>query len=484
MSDLTPTAEQADALAMFGTGASMVIEAGAGTGKTSTLQLLAKSTGRRGRYIAFNRAIVEDVKGRMPDTVYASTAHSLAMKAVGGPYRHRLGSGRMRGGDIARALDIPNIGVTYGAQTKVVDAWLLAGYVMQAVVRYCQTADLEPNVRHVPYIEGIDLPDAATGRRTYTNNNEIAERLLPYVRKAWADICRTDGSLPFRHDHYLKMWQLSQPRAAVDFILFDEAQDANPVLAAVIEAQTHVQRVYVGDRAQAIYGFTGAVDAMSSFETDHRAYLSQSFRFGHAIAEEANGFLAQLDTPLRLTGNPAVTSYVGPFDGDPDALLTRTNATAVGALLDALRRGLRPHIVGGGAEVVRFVEGAQKLKAEGFTTHPDLACFRSWLEVQEYVASDVQGGELRLLVSLVDEFGCDTIIDALKRMPSERSADLVISTAHKSKGREWRRVRLAGDFTENPDNEDEIRLQYVAVTRAREYLDAEALTPAPAAEDF
>lgn len=474
MGDFAPTDEQTAALDLFTAGGSMVIEAGAGTGKTSTLQLLAESTDRRGRYIAFNRAIVEDVKGRIAGNVDASTAHSLAMRAVGRPYRHRLDSGRMRGSEIAHVLGVRNQHVTYGLQRKVLADWLLAGYVMRAVTTFCQTADEEPTIRHVPYIDGIDLPDA-DGRRTYDNNNEVAAALLPAVHKAWADIRNVDGVLPFRHDHYLKMWQLSHPRTAVDFILFDEAQDANPVLAAIIAEQTHAQRVYVGDEAQSIYGFTGAVNAMAGFETEHRTRLSQSFRFGPDIADEANHHLARLGSPLRLAGYDAVTSTVGPLDGDPNVVLTRTNAAAVATLLDALKRDIRPHLVGGGDQVIRFARGAQSLKDDGWTSHPDLACFRTWVEVQEYVENDAQGGELKLLVELVDEFGADTIVDALGRMPSEHRAELVISTAHKAKGREWSRVQLGADFADLPEVADEIRLQYVAVTRAKHHLDCEVL---------
>jgi superfamily I DNA/RNA helicase len=34
---------------------------------------------------------------------------------------------------------------------------------------------------------------------------------------------------PLEHDGYLKLWAFSMPRANVDYILVDEAQDLNPV---------------------------------------------------------------------------------------------------------------------------------------------------------------------------------------------------------------------------------------------------------------
>ena len=76
------------------------------------------------------------------------------------------------------------------------------------------------------------------------------------------------------------------------------------------------------------------------------------------------------------------------------------------------------------------------------------------------------------MVKLVDTFGCGIIIDALKNMPAEADADVVISTAHKSKGREWNRVRLAGDFpTVDKMSDEDFRLLYVACTRAKLHLD-------------
>src|SRR5690606_13167694 len=65
------------------------------------------------------------------------------------------------------------------------------------------------------------------------------------------------------------------------------------------------------------------------------------------------------------------------------------------------------------------------------------------------------------------------------------SLDVIVSTAHKAKGLEWDRVRIGDDFkgpkqdTETgelvmPDPE-ELRLAYVAVTRARRELDPGAL---------
>jgi superfamily I DNA/RNA helicase len=57
----------------------------------------------------------------------------------------------------------------------------------------------------------------------------------------------------------------------------------------------------------------------------------------------------------------------------------------------------------------------------------------------------------------------------------EEKADVVISTAHKGKGREWRSVKIADDFAACQSDgttipEAELRLFYVAITRAKDEL--------------
>lgn len=475
----TPTSEQEQALAMFMFGDNLAVEAGAGTGKTATLNLMAESTSKRGQYLAFNRAIVEEARERMPHNVQASTAHGLAMKQVGRQYRHRLDGKRQRASDVARFLDLRPFVVSFGSQRKVLQAEYLASYVQRAITLFCQTADEIPGVAHFPYIDGIDVPDA-NGRRGWTNNHAVRMACLDALTMAWADLRATNGRLRFRHEHYLKLWQLSRPVIPADFILFDEAQDASPVMLDVVARQDHAQLVFVGDSQQQIYEFTGAVNALAKVPAGQRTFLTQSFRFGPAIAGVANVLLEQIGAKLRLVGSPGMDSTLATLDR-PGCVLTRTNATAVEHVLAAQRAGQQVHLVGGGTEVLAFAEAAEQLQAGKRTSHPELACFETWGEVQGYVEYDPQGSELALLVSLVDSYGVPTIKQALGGSIPEVVADVVVSTAHKSKGREWPTVMLAEDFPDpNASFEvmmepelalPELRLLYVAVTRARNVLD-------------
>ncbi len=471
--EFPPTTEQQEAIDLFQAGGRVAIQAGAGTGKSSTLRFIAEGTSRKGRYLAFNRALVDDAKGYMPGSCPAQTIHSAAFAAVGRKYAHRLNSQRISSAQIARRLGIGPLNVQVNGITKVLQPGFLASYAVKGVKVFCQTADAEPSPEHIPYIEGIDLP-TATGRRTYANNDAVRRYLTPAIHKVWADALDPDGTLRYDHSYYLKAWQLADPVIDADFLLVDEAQDVSPVMLSIIEQQTHAQIVPVGDAQQALYGILGAVDAMSLLTDATTTYLSQSFRFGPAIAEVANGVLADLGADLVIRGLDTIDSTVGPVE-TPDVILCRTNAHAVECVLDALDDSLRVHLVGGGGEVVSFARGAQDLQDGRRTDHPELACFDSWGEVREYVENDAQGGELKLLVQLIDKFGAAPIIAALQNMPREADADLVVSTAHKSKGRAWPQVKLGSDFPD-PDDDgilhpDELRLLYVAATRAQFRLD-------------
>lgn len=486
-----PTAEQQNAIDLATLGTDLVIEAGAGCAKSTTLELIARANpDRRYLYIAFNKAIVTEAETKFPQNVVCKTSHSIAFGAVGRTYAARLKSGRMRPFDIARLLGITKFVIELGdGKVKVLGPDRLAGLVMAAVRTFCQTADTDITVRHVPYIDGIDTPDA-DGKRTHAHNRAVAAHLAPALSKAWADIVNVHGTLPFTHDCYFKIWAMQNPVLRFDVVMVDEAQDTNPALLGVIAAQK-CQRIIVGDSSQAIYEFRGAVDALGQFRKlgANVATLSTSFRFGQGIADVANDVLACLPTDLRLIGCPGKDSNVGSIV-TPSIVLSRSNAAAVTGALDALGEGKRVAIVGGADEVVRFAEAAAKLIAGLPCTHPDLGCFDSWDEVVAYVANDELGADLKTMVDLIAKYGPDVIINGLGRTVPEDKADAVFSTAHRSKGRQWPHVRLAGDFPDpekRPMSDEEFRLLYVAVTRAQVSLDVTMVAalntdPAPAAD--
>jgi hypothetical protein len=457
----------------------MVVGAGAGCGKTFSLRELEKVLRGNGQYTAFNSSLVAESKEKFRRAA-CNTTHSLAFRAVGCRFKHRLGGPRVRSWEIAQKLDIQDFTVELPEavapliegkpQLRTLKAAFLAGQVTQAVRKFCQSADPTISARHFQRFNGLD----AAGK--YDNSDRIKGYLLPFAEVMWADANNPDGTLPYSHDFYVKSWELGRgadrPVIAADYILLDEEQDTAPVMVSILQQQTHAMLVLVGDENQRIYEWRGAISTANCFPNATRKLLSHSFRFGQAVADVANAVLGTLNEPtdLVMTGLPSIPSRVCDVK-EPRCYLYRTNAGAIGRLMQAMDEGRRGHLIGGTTEVVSLCRAAINLMAGKGTDHPELGCFGKWAEVQEYIKTD-EGGDLKLMVKLIDSFKPERIIKALDNMPSEDRADLVISTAHRSKGREWTSVRLGRDFkTANKLDDSERRLVYVACTRAQEELD-------------
>lgn len=468
-----PTPEQTAITDAFGTGDPVTIVAAAGSGKTTSLRMIAETAGnRRGLYVAYNRAIADDAARSFPSGTLCKTAHALAYRSIGAQYRDRLNGPRVPAMEAARILKI-NEALKAGEHT--IQPKHAARLAQEAVQRFCHSAEDEVQPWHVPAVPGLEgAPE----------RNAVRGFILPFARRAWEDLRQTAGQLRFTHDVYLKIWGLSRPQLPYDFILFDEAQDANPVVLAVVRSQENAQLVAVGDPNQAIYGWRGAIDAMDQFKGGSRLYLSKSFRFGPEVADEANKWLSVLDAELRVTGFERISSVIGELP-NPEAVLCRTNAEAIGQVMTAVSAGRRVSLVGGGDEMLRLAQAAVGLKAGIGTDHPELFAFRTWGEVQDYAENDAAGADLKVFVTLIDKHGPDMIIDTLRRLTRDESrADVVVSTAHKAKGREWDSVKVGGDFREPKKDDDGERgeisredamLAYVTVTRAKLALDRTGL---------
>ncbi|MEV7863707.1 UvrD-helicase domain-containing protein [Streptomyces hirsutus] len=477
---MNPTDEQTAAADAFTTGDHLTVQAGAGTGKTTTLAQMARATTRRGRYLAYNRAIAQDASRRFPKNVLCKTAHALAYAAVGHRYSRRLNAPRRPAWQTGQAL-----GLTKALRIgdREVTQKALSNATLRTVARFCHTADTTIVRHHVPRLRGLE--DTSL-------HIELAAHIVPFARKAWADLQESDdGAVRFEHDHYLKIWALTQPKLEADFLLLDEAQDTNPVVEQIfLDQRHHAQLVMVGDSAQAIYHWRGAKDVMTGFDGTQLA-LSQSFRFGPDLAAEANRWLHLADAPIRLTGTPTVPTELGPVTR-PDAVLCRTNAGAMAQVMALMAAGYSVALAGGGDSLRALALAARDLKEGRRTHHPELTLFPSWGDLQDYAAHDLAGRDLQPLVHLVDTHGTDAILTAVDHLAPESHAQVTVSTAHKAKGREWPCVLIADDFARTHDNhfgdrtgvpappdpidDAEARLAYVAVTRTRRRLDLGGLS--------
>lgn len=473
-----PTVEMQRAVDMALTREDLKIVAYAGAGKTSTLVSIAHAMPRsmRGVYAAFNKSIATEAGQRFPRSVKCSTFHSLAYRATRPQLLQKLQYARMPGRDIASIYGVRDTKVrTLTGTDAVVESHSLGGIIADTVARFCRTAAITVLPEHVR------LPDLLANEA----RAELVTWVVPRAQAHWDNTMSVHSPVPLSHDSYLKAWALSAPDIRADFILFDEAQDADGVMLDVL-AKQQAQVIYVGDPYQQIYEWRGAINALDAIQAE-KTYLTRSFRFGPNIARAANILLGFLGEDKPLLGTDSIASDVAwQVDGGPepvDALLCRTNAVGIREAVSAHSKGVNICLQVNTAEILGFADAAEALQAGQRPAGSEFRLFRDWNDLVNF-SETIAGSEFRPNVKLVSEHGVPMLRDAIHRsVPAER-AQLTISTAHRAKGLEWDRVRLADDFRLGRQvdghyvlDESEARLDYVALTRARRFVDVSALTP-------
>jgi DNA helicase-2/ATP-dependent DNA helicase PcrA len=233
---LTPTPQQqAIYEAVAASDAHLLVEALAGTGKTTTaVGALSHANGGRLCFVAFNKHIADELRRRLPATVQACTLHSLGFatlrRALPGVELDELKLGK-----IARRL-APAL---YPSERQTAEQ----------LARLCKgslaaQADEGTLLAMVDYY-GLECPADPSkvlqlaGQLIETSAEET--RSVDFDDMVWLPI-----RLGLRPDGF-------------DLLLADEAQDLNRAQQELARLASRDGRlVPVGDRNQAIYGFAGA----------------------------------------------------------------------------------------------------------------------------------------------------------------------------------------------------------------------------------
>ena len=442
----------------------LVVEAGAGTGKTTLLTQYVRKWPKRALYISYNAAIAKEAQTRFPPNIDAMTAHSYAYRSQNvAKHKTRLVS-RIRKNHVREAdfkLDNP-----FMSEDRMMRA------IVAGVHNFTNSAGSNLTEQH------CELEFAPKQTR---------ERVMPIIAKAILAFVRyEESSLPFTHDCYLKNLEMTGGMGSeYDYILVDEAQDLNPILLSLVQKSGRPV-IMVGDRKQSIYAFRGSVDAMSQVDAP-RLPLSQSWRFGAPVDAVANHILSYtMDPPdWKLKGKPnhitAIEEYKGIAPRE-SLILARTNARIFEGLV-AIKVPF--HVIGGFETIATQLLSALALSRgdRREIRDPLIQSYSNWDDMVAD-AEDDDDPDVRRIVKIVKEYGdsLTTIIQRLRQLhqPHRGSAAIVLSTAHKAKGLEAEHVIILDDFPTPAELEarrvehkitqveydQEFHLLYVAVTRA------------------
>ncbi len=459
----TPTDEQIVCVETAGLMEDMRMEAYAGATKTSTLKLIAQSLSpKKGLYLAFNKSVV--LSANFPSNVTKKTVNSVAYAKFGRPFHQRLKI-RITGRLVAETLGLSDFS---GNGRLIMSASDLGAYLLSTIDRFCR--DMEPTLKmeHMPVPDLASMEISAESIRMFLWNSYQNQ-----AHALWQKMSAPTGSFPSRHGVYMKLWALSMPViTGYEFILFDEAQDADPLMLAVMDYQK-IPVFYVGDRYQQIYQWRGAINAMDKIQTKHVARLSQSFRFGPELASMADMLLCAMGADVPLRGNDAVATELVELDR-PTAILCRTNANVSKWVMEAAKSGDTNFAATGTDEAIEFFTSVAALK-RGKPGKGKYKLFKSWDEICAY-SKTADGADLGSYIRLEREYGSSFVAETLKKVSKNEvaTARRVISTAHRVKGMEFDEVLMDDDFRSPLDaryQPEDARLFYVAMTRAKYALD-------------
>lgn len=435
-------------LAIFSNNETIILNAIAGSGKTTTLVGYAESNiYSKILYIVFNKNMRKEALRKFPNNTEIHTINSLA-------YFHTK--------------------EIFGSRNFIDDFSVK------------QMIELIPSLK-ISYMknrkEGIKktIEYIAIFKNFLSNSENFIDH---EVFNLYKEIVNHESELPITHSIILKYFSTTFDMSTLnyDHILIDEAQDINEQMFTIIN-KINGRKFYVGDHKQSIYGFRNTINIFNKYSKNDQYSLSGSFRFGKNIAKfisektsiaynetfTING-LSNIDGELIINDSKEIN---GPYA----AYITRTNAHLFDKAFELSENGKKVSIPFDWNNLKYLLLDAYYLNI-GLTRK--LSKNSIFLKYESFsILRDISdsGGDIELsfVIKIIDKYGIflpDKINKLEQNLSSARHADIIFLTAHKSKGLEFYSVELGSDFKkyEFKTSIEEKNLIYVAMTRAMEVL--------------
>ena len=278
------------------------IIAGAGAAKTTTLVEFTKvRPNKKFLYIAFNKSVQQEGAKKFGSNVLVKTAHGLAYSNfVKKRYK------------VVNELKEKDFRDLFDEYSDLIDFPEFVYTLKRCFELYC----------HLPHNKALTPSQIKSNNTNFVNN--VNKAIGAVVNKM------LNGEIPLTHDAYLKFYMLTNPQLDFDYILFDEGQDASPVMLRIFASQDS-RKIIVGDPNQSIYRFRHAINALEKL--NYKTYpLSVSFRFGNAIAERANAILYFKQKMKMPTGIQIIGGGGNKYNSE-NAILCRSNSSVLDVLL-------------------------------------------------------------------------------------------------------------------------------------------------------
>jgi DNA helicase-2/ATP-dependent DNA helicase PcrA len=451
-----------------------ILEAVAGSGKSTTIVEAIRRVAGTSIFLAFNRAIAHELKSR---GVNASTFHALITGTVLRYKRqHKVELNKKR-----KLCDMYMTGEDremYGSF-----AMRLVGLAMQVGIG-CLVPDTEAQwqelVNHHDLEPDSEFADLGRGI-------ELARNLL--------DACYTSPMVDFDDMMYLVVRDgIQLPK--YDWIFVDEAQDTNAIQRAMLRKlmKPTSRLVAVGDPAQAIYGFRGAdsesLNMIAQEFNCTKLPLSITYRCPTSVVTFAQQWVEHIEAAPNAKEGEVLslgTKWTSSMFQPGDLVVCRTNKPVIALAYKLLRARVAVRIQGKdiGAGLINLV---RKMRTNSLDVLETLLDQYRAKEVEKAVAKmedakaeaieDKVAAILCLAEGLDEGSNVDDLIDVIEKLFKEDVANaVVLSSIHRAKGLEAANVYWLNSSKcpakwarMNWQKKQEEHLCYVAATRAKDKL--------------
>lgn len=495
---ITPSKYQINILnAVQKTKDNVVIQACAGSGKTTTLKMICEKLCYKYKILAvcFNKLIADDFKHKLPDKVESKTLHSLGFSIIRDSFYpvlidnnkiNRIIDNYVENNDYFLAHNFEKSKM-YSLKYSIPKLCSIALATMTDLNDYNQ-------LEYLMYEYGLGTEPEAI---------KFVPDIIKLCRAKKDTICFDDMiDFPLHYDLPIK--------TKYDIILVDECQDLNAQQLALVKklVGNNGRIIAVGDRLQGIYGFRGAshtaIDELKSYFNCKELPLSICYRCGSNIVKEAQAIVGETHiqakdkikagivikrdaSNMQLTLNELASA---------DLVLCRTNAPLVEPCLKLIANHKKAIIRGrdiGKGLVASFKNITKRRKIKDIEEFNKAIDEWERKEKERLIAKECFGAAMRVsdkaetlkvIAKNADDF--NKIPDIIENIFSDENQGIVFSTIHKAKGLEANNVVILGPeliphkmaLKTNRAGiiKQEYNLDYVARTRAKNKLIYQPIT--------
>jgi len=459
----------------------LIVRARAGTGKTTTIIEGIKHAPETSILLAaFNKRIATELDLRLENTnAEAKTLHAIGFSFVK-RYWERLSLEKRNG---ARKM---------GLAEQVCGARVPDSIIKLVANLHSKAREIVPHACHPGDLTDIMykfdlLPDEEWVGEGY--DVEFVESKALEAMEVAATVKPVTTGIDFSDMIFLPVrnkW-LSKK---YDLVVVDEAQDMTAAQLEIAQGVCRGRICVVGDDKQAIYGFRGAdsgsLDRLKTELDGVELGLNTTYRCSTAIVEEAKRLVPDFEAgPTNKTGMITQIPREKIVDAADmsDFILSRLNAPLVGIALSLLARGKRTVIAGrdigaGLKKLIRTLAKGQAAQSiprllERISIWEVKQCDRM-IRAQRPEQTDLIQDQAECLVSLCQEArSVNAVMQRIDVLFTNnglgQAGTITCSSVHKAKGLEADRVFILKD-TLKDSSEEELNIQYVAITRAKTTL--------------